>query len=686
MKRTAEIQLSKDHEDEDIEEVSNPGEGFRKADDTVLATRQIRGLPRRSMAGAARAPTFVPLNTVSTQEETKDTKESTAPKFGGFAGFGAPTASSSFTFTPSPSIASATTTSESFGSFGEAKNSTSTPSSSFTAPFISSTASPATKSFASLLDHKPQTPPAPASTQQESATKNNDAVALTYYKSLRGLNVSFLSAVSTAVEKDPFVDIAGLLESYKQLRTTVQSDYDNSSKSSKPPEVKSNTPSSSGSQSKPPTFAMPVAPTTFAGFSMPASTSNTSSGGGFTPSVSTNGTSSSSGFKFPSAPPASTSNSSSFAFGSNAGSTPPKPPNSEPVSTFETSVFGAAKESENTNKAPTNPPSSAFGTSSSSIPNFFATSKLASTPTADVLTKPTSGFGSTTSSTSLFGNFTTSKPSSFSHASSDIFKAAEKAETDSSSTKSGGSSLFGGNATSTSAVSAFGTSTLSDKPSNVFSGFGGGSPPKTGAFGAFGKAGGNIGNPVGFGFGVPPKSSDGESSKPTASGFSFGQPPKAAENPFAPPSNSGPFTSQSDAGENAEDDSAKLTPSNNHDAEGEGEEDEETTYEARCKVYRMAKTDGKSEWKDMGIGMLRLKKHKETSARRVLLRNSSTGKIVINFRVHAGLNPTVATKVVSFLGHDDGASTPYKLRLKSDEDAQALKAAMEGEVAAISSD
>ena len=67
-----------------------------------------------------------------------------------------------------------------------------------------------------------------------------------------------------------------------------------------------------------------------------------------------------------------------------------------------------------------------------------------------------------------------------------------------------------------------------------------------------------------------------------------------------------------------------------HDQEGEGEEHEETTHEIRSKVYKMTKDkEGKAQWGDMGVGMLRLKKHKETGSRRVLLRNSSTGKITI---------------------------------------------------------
>ncbi len=67
-----------------------------------------------------------------------------------------------------------------------------------------------------------------------------------------------------------------------------------------------------------------------------------------------------------------------------------------------------------------------------------------------------------------------------------------------------------------------------------------------------------------------------------------------------------------------------------HDLEGEGEEDEVTTHEIRSKVFRMTKDkEGKAQWGDLGVGMLRLKRHKETEARRVLLRNSGTGKITI---------------------------------------------------------
>lgn len=118
-----------------------------------------------------------------------------------------------------------------------------------------------------------------------------------------------------------------------------------------------------------------------------------------------------------------------------------------------------------------------------------------------------------------------------------------------------------------------------------------------------------------------------------------------------------------------------------HDIEGEGEEDEETKHEVRTKVYRMmTKQDESQQWTDVGIGMLRVKAHKQTGTRRLLLRNSSTGKITINFNVHGGMNPTVAKNVVSFMGHDEGKSVAFKLRVKTTDQAEDLKNALEREI------
>jgi hypothetical protein len=64
-----------------------------------------------------------------------------------------------------------------------------------------------------------------------------------------------------------------------------------------------------------------------------------------------------------------------------------------------------------------------------------------------------------------------------------------------------------------------------------------------------------------------------------------------------------------------------------HDQEGEGEEDEDTTHSVKTKVYSLNKEEG--VWKELGLGLLKVKKHEESGAGRLLLRNSSTGKIMI---------------------------------------------------------
>jgi len=141
-----------------------------------------------------------------------------------------------------------------------------------------------------------------------------------------------------------------------------------------------------------------------------------------------------------------------------------------------------------------------------------------------------------------------------------------------------------------------------------------------------------------------------------------------------------------------------LEGSSVHDQEGEGEEDEETTHSVKAKVYSLNKEEG--AWKELGVGVLKVKMHKETGARRLLLRNSSTGKIAIvsqfhrlcfhaswrahiflqNFRIHAAMKPSITKQVVSLMGHDDkGNGVPYRLRVKTEQAAQELKDVLDKE-------
>jgi len=58
-----------------------------------------------------------------------------------------------------------------------------------------------------------------------------------------------------------------------------------------------------------------------------------------------------------------------------------------------------------------------------------------------------------------------------------------------------------------------------------------------------------------------------------------------------------------------------------------GEEDEEILFEAKAKAYRFAA----GEWKEKGMGPLKLLAHKESKKVRVLMRRDKTLKICANF-------------------------------------------------------
>lgn len=64
-----------------------------------------------------------------------------------------------------------------------------------------------------------------------------------------------------------------------------------------------------------------------------------------------------------------------------------------------------------------------------------------------------------------------------------------------------------------------------------------------------------------------------------------------------------------------------------------GEEDEETFWKHRAKLYRWAKEAG--EWKERGLGEAKLLKHKQSGKTRFLLRQEKTLKIVANHYVVA---------------------------------------------------
>ncbi|ETW80858.1 hypothetical protein HETIRDRAFT_123228 [Heterobasidion irregulare TC 32-1] len=605
MKRGADKQLSKDDADDDVEEIDTPAQGLQKADEAALSQRKIRGLPKRSSQSPA--PTLFPAVSSSTSPFAATFK------LGSSTG---PTGSSQ----PSPFLP-------------------------LLAP-VASSASNATKAFASFINPAASTINTTTTTAAKSAdptplsdsdsTAATDDAALKYYTSLRGLNTSFLSTVSKAVESDPFLDIADVLEQYKKHRISVQREYDDkstresaspavngSSVSAVPPAVPSSsfafgTSSAPSAALKPPT--MPAPPTTFAGFRpAAASSSSTSFGGNFSvgPDIAAANGSQSSSFKFPSTSSAPTQSETLSA----SSAAPPKPsfsfdtPPSDSASTLKSNPFALPAKD-----AAPSLPFSLSGSSSSGGTSLF-------------------GLNSASPNTSsLFGR---------------ISSAADKPKHDD-----------GNDDNDKPAPSPFGTSTPV-KSASSSSSFG--SPTNPFVFGGGGS--GSIGNPVGFGFGSP-TGSGAEQSKSGSIGFSFAAPPAKAE-------------SSTDVSR----DGTPLSEEGQYDKEGEGEEEEETTHAVKASAYKMVETaSGVKTWKSMGPGMLRLKKHTTTDARRVLHRTSAMGKVTINFRIYKQMHPTLSQRSVFFTGFDDEKhGTTYQLRLRTEDDAAALLSALEREIAFVKS-
>ncbi|KAI0339767.1 hypothetical protein BDW22DRAFT_1379748 [Trametopsis cervina] len=636
MKRTAEKQLTRDEfgEDEEADD-GEVGTGFRKADPSALATREIRGLPRRARVTAAAAAPPLPALSVSAALETE---APAVPKFAGFGGFGAPSTTTtpfSFSASQNPFAPSSSATNPFAQTTPPA--SSSTPSSFSPAPSVSSSASNATKLFASLVNSSTSSETTPKSSPRDDADAERVKHETQYYTGLRGLNVAFLAACKKAVDADPFMDIGEVLKRYDALRSGLKAEYEKGiqkvSSTSVLPKAPSppsafpgfGAPSLNKASSEPKTapIAMPVAPSSFSGFSFSAPASTlTPSGEGFKPQLAST--------------PSSTK---PFAFGFNSDK-----PKEEPESI---SSSGSVKSAFS------------FGAPSSASSNSFS------------FGGSTNNFGGSAMSSGSGGAF--EKPSSaFSgnpfSAPSDGPKSNDttKPKEEPSAASAFGSTVFGGPS--------------SDKPaSDASTPFSfGSSSPRPSLFGTFGKSSsGSIGNPVGFGFGSPPRTPDvGVTSGVTPSGFAFGA-PKATE----ATDDNGDGGDGASGQATADDAPPVLVTTSVHDQDGEGEEDEETTYEQKCKVYKMTeKDDGSKEWKDLGIGLLKVKVHKESNARRLLLRNSSTGKILINFNVHAGLNPSAAKNIVSLMGHEDGASVPYKLRVKTNDLAEEVKKTLDREV------
>lgn len=126
---------------------------------------------------------------------------------------------------------------------------------------------------------------------------------------------------------------------------------------------------------------------------------------------------------------------------------------------------------------------------------------------------------------------------------------------------------------------------------------------------------------------------------------------------------------------------------------GPGEEDEAVVHEVRAKALRLktskddddegdsGKDGKKSPWNVMGVGPLRLLKHKTTGAVRLLLRAEPRGHVALNKAVLPNFTykPETGGKYVKLTTSNDkgdGLET-WMLQVKTMESAQALANALE---------
>jgi hypothetical protein len=177
--------------------------------------------------------------------------------------------------------------------------------------------------------------------------------------------------------------------------------------------------------------------------------------------------------------------------------------------------------------------------------------------------------------------------------------------------------------------------------------------------------------------------------KPAAVGFGFGAtstttsllPSVAGSTATSRATSPGGTTDGETASEAANDPDAEHHEQINLTAGGPGEENEEVLYEVRAKALKHSaeKDAGGSPWLTKGIGPLRILKHKETGAARILLRADPSGTVIVNKGLLSQVKYEATAKTVRVLSAaDDGKGLEtWVLQVKSPEIAKELATILE---------
>ncbi|KAF8497655.1 hypothetical protein JB92DRAFT_3125636 [Gautieria morchelliformis] len=605
MKRVAESQLTKDNA-EDGDDSQEPTIGIQKAEPSELASRPIRGLPKRGPMAAATtstAPTGLSNGTTKPPEP--------ASRFSGFAGFGSSSASA-FTFTPPVPQANTTL---------QTSHITSTPTGK---PFQSASMSTPAKGFSFVSTSNPTPPSTPTSASDPPSERD---AAHKYCLSLRGINISFLDAISLAVQADPFVDIAEMLEKYKSLRSSAQKEFDDSSSTTGSNHTSTPVPSMK-LMSNPPSMPAPPKSSFAFGKDTRADVSAQSPAAGFTPILDISQKESAS---------------SSFPWPSSAGSSdkPAAFATSKPLA-FGDATFPSGGTPSSEKQAPS--------LMSSPVKDDAGSTESKTIPTPDTAFE---GQGA------LQGKAIASSPFSF------------KPSTPTPPLTPGFSSFLGTRPSDAAGVSASPltkSSALNPLPPSP-SGFGFGTGKSSGTSNPFSFGKGSIGNPVGFAFGSPSTTPNDVTHPATSdtspeSGLKVNS--EATDAALSTPSHDpSPAPSQGSA----------------YDADGPGEEDEVTLHESRVQAYKMVSTGDTKGWVSAGRGQLKLKGRADEK-RRILMRNSNTGQIILNFSLFPGFKANIENnKSIIFRVPGEGeTATVYRLRVSNDAEAVKWQQTIQKEV------
>ena len=111
-----------------------------------------------------------------------------------------------------------------------------------------------------------------------------------------------------------------------------------------------------------------------------------------------------------------------------------------------------------------------------------------------------------------------------------------------------------------------------------------------------------------------------------------------------------------------------------------GEEDEEVLFKERCKLFRFAAE--KKEWKEKGVGEIKILRHKITNVHRVLMRRDQVLKLCANHRILPEIKLEIANeKQVRWSTNDysenDGKYEVLTAKFRHEDEAKRFKAEFE---------